>query len=198
MPRMQPIPIEECADPELKATLEHFVKTLGFVPNSLLTMQRVPAIAAAVVQMNRAVFSPTGTVDLGLKRLVGHMASAAAGCQYCKAHTAVSATRHGIDDEKMAAVHEYRTSPLFDDAERALLDFALAAGSVPNGVTDEIYAALEAHWTEEQIVEVLGVVCMFGVFNRWNDSMATTLEEEPLTVASGLLADADWGVGKHA
>ncbi len=197
MARMHPISIEECPDPELKAILEHFVTTLGFVPNSLLTMQRVPAIAKAVVTMNRAVFDPAGTVDLGVKRMIGHVASAAAGCQYCRAHTAVSATRHGIDDAKMAAVHEYRTSPLFTEAERVALDFALAAGSVPNGVSDEIYAALADHWTEEQIVEILGVVCMFGVFNRWNDSMATSLEDEPMTVASGLLGSAGWEVGKH-
>ena len=124
MSRMEPMPIEDCPDPELRNTLQHFVTTLGFVPNSLLTMQRVPAIAKAVVQLNRAVFDPAGRVDLGLKRMVAHMASYAAGCQYCRAHTTVSATRHGIADEKMAAIYEYGTNPLFDDRERAALDFA--------------------------------------------------------------------------
>ena len=119
MSRMQPLSIDDCADPELREMLEHFVNTLGFVPNSLLTMQRVPGFAKSVIQMNRAVFARDGRVDLGLKRLVAHMASFAAGCQYCKAHTTVSATRHGIDEEKMAAVYEYRTNPLFDDRERA-------------------------------------------------------------------------------
>jgi alkylhydroperoxidase family enzyme len=112
MSRMAPVPIEECHERELRQTLEHFVKTLGFVPNSLLTMQRVPAIAKAVVQLNKAVFDPAGRVDLGLKRLVAHMASYAAGCQYCRAHTTVSATRHGIADEKMSAIYEYQTSPV--------------------------------------------------------------------------------------
>jgi uncharacterized peroxidase-related enzyme len=194
---MKPLSVEECPDPELKATLEHFVDTLGFVPNSLLTMQRVPAIANAVVEFNRAVFNPSGRVDLGFKRMVAHMASAASGCQYCKAHTTVSATRHGIDDEKMAAIYEYESSPLFTDAERVALDFALDAASIPNGVTDDSYRALTEHWTEEEIVEILGVVCMFGVFNRWNDSMATPLEEEPIAAAGALLGDKGWNVGKH-
>ena len=81
------------------------MKTLGFVPNSLLTMQRVPAIAKLVIQMNKAVFSPDGQVDLGFKRLVAHIASQAVGCQYCKAHTSVSATRFGISEEKMRDVY---------------------------------------------------------------------------------------------
>jgi uncharacterized peroxidase-related enzyme len=195
---MSPIPAEDCTDPALAEAFSHFTRTLGFVPNSLLTMQRVPAIAAAVIQLNRAVFPPDGEVDLGLKRLVGHMASAASGCQYCKAHTTVSATRHGVSEEKMAAVYEYATSPLFTPAERVALDFAMAAASVPNGVTDESYAALAEHWSESQIVEILGVVCMFGVFNRWNDSMATPLEEEPMALAGELLADHGWEAGKHA
>ena len=198
MARMEPLPLEECDDPELRELLDHFVTTLGFVPNSLLTMQRVPGLAKAVVGMNKAVFDPKGRVDLGLKRLVGHMASAASGCQYCKAHTTVSATRHGIDAEKMAAVYDYRSSELFTAAERAALDFALAAASVPNAVTDESYAELSQYWSEEEIVEILGVVCMFGVLNRWNDSMATPLEDEPLAVAGAVLGDRGWEVGKHA
>ena len=197
MARMAPIPVEDCTDPELAAALGHFTKTLGFVPNSLLTMQRVPAIAAAVIALNRAVFAPDGGVDLGLKRLVAHVASTASGCQYCKAHTTVSATRHGVSDEKMAAIYEYSTSSLFSDAERVALDFAMEAASVPNAVTDESYAALAEHWDETQIVEILGVVCMFGVFNRWNDSMATPLEEVPLARATELLGDAGWTAGKH-
>ncbi len=197
MSRMTPLAIEDCPDPELRATLEHFVNTLGFVPNSLLTMQRVPAFAKAVVQMNRAVFAPDGLVDPGLKRLVAHMASFAAGCQYCKAHTSVSATRHGIDEQKMEAIYEYRTSPLFSDAESVALDYALAAGSVPNGVSDDLYDQLAEHWSEEEIVEILGVVCMFGVFNRWNDSMATPLEAEPIATAGALLGDKGWEIGKH-
>jgi alkylhydroperoxidase family enzyme len=151
MSRMAPVPIEECRDSDLRSTLEHFVKTLGFVPNSLLTMQRVPAIA-------KAVFDPAGRVDLALKRLVAHMASYAAGCQYCRAHTTVSATRHGIADEKMRAIYDYQTSPVFDDRERAALDFARDAASIPNGVTDASYKEHTPHWTDDEIVEILGVV----------------------------------------
>ena len=198
MARMEPIPAEDCTDPGLAEALGHFTRTLGFVPNSLLTMQRVPAIALAVIQLNRAVFAPDGEVDLGLKRLLAHLASAATGCRYCQAHTTVSATRHGVSDEKMAAIYDYASSPLYTPAERVALDFALAAASVPNAVTDESYAALREHWSETQIVEMLGVVCMFGVFNRWNDSMATPLEELPLARAEELLGDQGWEAGKHA
>lgn len=198
MTRMAPIPIEECSDGELRATLEHFTATLGFVPNSLLTMQRVPGIARAVVQLNRAVFDPNGRVDVGFKRLIAHMASFAAGCMYCRAHTAVSATRLGVEDEKLQAIYQHETSPLFSEREKVALSFALDAASVPNSVTDASYAELARHWSEEEIVEILGVVCMFGVFNRWNDSMATPIEWEPMVRAGELLTDHGWSASKHS
>lgn len=198
MTRMTPIPLEDCPDADLRATLEHFTTTLGFVPNSLLTMQRVPAIARAVVQLNRAVFDPAGRVDVGFKRLIAHMASFAAGCMYCRAHTAVSATRLGVDAERLQAIYEHQTSDLFSEREKVALSFALDAASVPNAVTDASYAELARHWSEDEIVEILGVVCMFGVFNRWNDSMATPLELEPMVRAGELLTDHGWSAGKHS
>ncbi|MDX2427052.1 MAG: carboxymuconolactone decarboxylase family protein [Cycloclasticus sp.] len=197
MSRMKPLSIDDCQDAELKKDFLHFINTLGFVPNSLLTMQRVPAIAKSVIQMNKAVFAANGQVDVGFKRLIAHMASQAVGCQYCKAHTSVSATRFGISEEKMRDVYNYNNSPLFTDKERVALDYALAAASVPNDVTDELYQRLNSHWNDEEIVEILGVIGMFGFFNRWNDSMATPLEEEPLAAAEHLIADKDWSVGKH-
>jgi len=197
MSRMKPLSIDDCQDEELKKEFNHFMNTLGFVPNSLLTMQRVPAIAKSVIQMNKAVFSPNGQVDLGFKRLVAHIASQAVGCQYCKAHTSVSATRFGISEEKLRDVYSYSKSPLYSDKECIALDYALAAASVPNDVTDEMYNALSQHWNENEIVEILGVIGMFGFFNRWNDSMATPLEDEPLAAAEQLISDKGWEVGKH-
>ncbi|MGB3751864.1 MAG: carboxymuconolactone decarboxylase family protein [Arcobacteraceae bacterium] len=194
MSRMKPLPTDY-NEKELKTTFDHFNKTLGFVPNSFLTMQRRPKIVTAFTQLNGAIFSKDGIVDLGFKRLIGHMSSFASGCQYCKAHTAVSASRHGISTEKLEAIYEYNTSPLYSDRERIALDFALAAASVPNGVTDEMYEELNSFWNEEEIVEILAVVAMFGFLNRWNDSMGTPLESEPKDLALKHLDG--FTVGKH-
>lgn len=42
------------------------------------------------------------------------------------------------------------------------------------------------------------MIAMFGHLNRWNDSMATTLEEEPIAFAEQTIAGTGWTVGKHA
>lgn len=194
-PRIKPLPPEQ--SPELREQFEAMRRNLGFVPNSILIMQRKPKLAKALAQMTAAIWDPEGEVDRGFKRIIAHVASRAAGCQYCMAHTAGGALHFGIEEKKLAAVWDYQTSPLYSEAERTTLDFALAAASVPNGVTDEMFAELRKYWTEDQIVEIVGVVSVFGFLNRWNDTMATPLEEEPVEVGEKYLARGGWNVGKH-
>ena len=113
------------------------------------------------------------------------------------AHTAGASLRVGVDEAKLAAIWEYRTSPLYSEAERIALDFAIAAASQPNDVSDEMFEAMKRHCNEGEIVEIVAVVAFFGFMNRWNDSMATPLEEGPRKVGEKLLAQHGWTVGKH-
>ncbi|MEP6790194.1 MAG: carboxymuconolactone decarboxylase family protein [Ramlibacter sp.] len=195
MPRLAPLPPE--TTPELKAHFDFFLSTLGFTPNSVLTMQRKPKLVQAFAQLNGAVMDPAGEVDLGFRRLVGHVASKAAGCLYCQAHTLLGAHNFGISDEKLAQVWNYASSPLYSPRERIALDFALAAAAQPNAVTDELFAQLRSCWSEGEIVELLGVVAMFGFLNRWNDTMATTLEPLAVEVAERAVGGVGWQAGKH-
>jgi uncharacterized peroxidase-related enzyme len=194
-PRVKPLPPEY--SPELKEQFEAMRKNLGFIPNSVLIMQRKPKLAKALAQMTAAAWDPEGEVDRGFKRIIAHVASRAAGCKYCMAHTAGGALHFGVEDKKLAAVWEYATSPLYSAAERVTLDFAIAAASLPNAVTDEMFAELRKHWTEGQIVEIVFVIAQFGFLNRWNDTMATPLEDEPIDVGEKYLARGGWDIGKH-
>ncbi len=195
-PRIAPLPVEHT--PELKDAFEAMQKNLGFVPNSMLILQRKPKIARALAQLTASIWEPGGEVERGFKRLVAHVASRTAGCRYCMAHTAGGALHFGVEEQKLAAVWEFRTSPLFSEAERVALDFTIAAASVPNGVTDEMFAALRRHWSETQIVEIIAVISTFGFLNRWNDTLGTPLEEEPTAVGERFLAPHGWSAGKHA
>ncbi len=195
MPRLPPLPPE--TTPALQPHFDFFLGTLGFTPNSVLTMQRRPKLVQALAQLNAAVMDPQGDVDLGFRRLLGHVASQASGCLYCQAHTLLGAKNFGIDEARLAAVWSYNESPLFSERERLALDFALAAASQPNAVTDLQFENLRRHWSDNQIVEMLGVVAMFGFLNRWNDTMATPLEAVPEAVATEVAGSRGWSAGKH-
>lgn len=126
-PRLAPLPPEHT--PGLKEQFETARKRMGFVPNSMLIMQRNPKIVRGYGQLSAAIWDPEGKVDLKLRRLISHVASRSAGCQYCMAHTAEGAAKLGVEQQKLDAVWSYQTSPLFNAAERAALDVAIAAGA---------------------------------------------------------------------
>src|SRR6202011_4919245 len=84
--RLDPLPPEHT--PELAPLFDSFRRTLGFVPNSALTMQRKPKLLQAFVALQAALWEPDSKVDRGLKRLIAHVAARVAGCRYCQAHTA--------------------------------------------------------------------------------------------------------------
>jgi alkylhydroperoxidase family enzyme len=113
------------------------------------------------------------------------------------AHTASGALHFGIDPAKLAAVGAYKTSPLFEPAERAAFDLAAAASAQPNAVGDPHFTELRKHWSEEQIVEIVGVIAMAGFLARWNVTMATPLEPEPNDIGEKHLATHGWQPGQH-
>lgn len=195
MPLVEPLPPD--ADSEVAALATFFNETLGFCPNSVLTMQRRPAIAKAFINLNAAVMENHGGVNSAFKRLLAYVSSHATGCRYCQAHAIRAAERYGADRQQLGHIWDYREHPAFDAAERAALDFAVAASTVPNGVDSALQERLREHWDHGEIVEILGVVALFGFLNRWNDSMATTLEEPGMESGEKLLSVAGWSPGKH-
>ncbi len=168
----------------------------GFVPNSLFTMGHRPEILEAFMLLAGAVNGP-GTVDSGLKQLVAYVASNAAGCRYCQAHTSAHASHAGVDVEKVEHAFEFETHPIFSDAERAALRLARDSALLPNLVEAEHFEELRKHFEEPQIVELVAVCALFGFLNRWNDTMSTELESRPRAFAEQHLGDAGWDVGKH-
>lgn len=195
MPLVAPLPTDQDAD--VAKLAEFFNITLGFPPNSVLTMQRRPAIAKAFIALNKAVMENHGALTDELKRLIAYVSSLTAGCRYCQAHTMLAAERFGSTPERMADIWTFQDSPHFTEAEKAAFAFAIAASQVPNGVTDEIAAELHRYWSDDDIVEITGVVALFGYLNRWNDTMATTLEPGGEHAGETRLAGQGWTKGKH-
>jgi len=181
MSRLPQLPMSKIPE-EAKPLFDFAENMMGFTPNDAYDMARNPAILTGVAAMCGAVYAP-GKVDAGLKRLIGHIASSAAGCKYCQIHTAHGAHETGVEDNKILAAWEYETSPLFSDAERAAMRVAQGGSMSPSEVTDEQFADLRQHFTDDQVVEIVAVIAMFGFLNRWNAIMDTTLEDMPLSYA---------------
>lgn len=194
MANMQPLRRQD--HPELEELWRLYDETMSFVPNSLFTMARRPEILRAFSELITQIWR-SGTVPVGLKPLVAIVASTAAGCRYCQAHETVDAKMRGVPEDKIAQIWDFERSELYSDAERAALRFARDASVLPNAVTPAHFDELRRHFDEGEIVEILAVVGLFGFLNRWNDSMATDLEEIPTAFAGRTLGSRGWEAGKH-
>lgn len=191
-------PLSPHSNPDIKKMAEFFNETLGFCPNSVLTMQLRPEIASSFINLNIAVMNNQGRVTSAFKRIIAWVSSNAAGCNYCQAHAIRAAERYGAEKEQLDNVWDYKTHKAFNEAERAALDFSVAASQVPNTVDENIQKRLHQYWDDGEIVEILGVVSLFGYLNRWNDSMGTSIEKEATESAEKFLTKKGWNKGKHA
>jgi uncharacterized peroxidase-related enzyme len=180
----------------MEPTFQAVEAAMGFLPNSMLTMAHWPELLQSFGGFAGGIIGG-GELERSLKQLVAFVVSNAAGCRYCQAHTSHGAEVSGVSPEKIQAAFEFETSALFTGAEKAALRVALHAGMVPNAVEPEHMDALREHFSDKQCVEVVAVISLFGFLNRWNDTMATTLEDKPRAFASETIAGAGWDVGKH-
>ena len=196
MAHLNPLNAADIEDADLQSMLKRYLDIRKFIPNSVLTMARRPSIAKAFAQLNQAILYE-GTVPEETKMLVALISSQASGCRYCQSHMANLSSIYKASDEKIAHLWEFETHSLFSDSERAALRVAMKAGQLPNECNDEDFDALKAHWDEGQIVEIVASIGLFGYLNRWNDTMATQLEEYPAGVAEHTLGDWGWNRGKH-
>ena len=195
MPLVTPIDI---SDSSVKELVKFFNETLGFCPNSVLTMQRRPNIAKAFIELNIAVMENHGQLTSEFKRLLAFVSSNTAGCRYCQAHTIRAAERYGSSSERLENVWDFKNQDIFTDAEKAALQFAQDASMVPVNVSGDTEKQLHIYWTDDDIVEIMGVIALFGYLNRWNDVMATSLEGDAKTSGQDLLKGISWVPGKHA
>jgi len=196
MARVNPLEENEFSE-EIRQQFTIMEEAMGFIPNSLKTMARVPGLVNA--------FTNLGSVILGndilppeLRGMVSLMASTGAECRYCQAHTSAATARAGVSDEKLSAIWDFESSELFSESERAALRLAFHAGQIPNAVTDLDMENLQRYFNDQEVTSIISICAFFGYLNRWNDTMATKLEDHPKSFASEILGPQGWEPGKHS
>ncbi|MEC8633071.1 MAG: carboxymuconolactone decarboxylase family protein [Pseudomonadota bacterium] len=183
MARIEPLSPTQLTD--FQPMFDVLENTMGYIPNNLLSMAYWPELLTAFGGIGATILQ-TGELDPGLKQLVAMVASAANGCHYCQAHTSHSAHKLGVSQEKVEAAFEFESSSLFSDAERAALRLAWHAALQPNASSDSDFVSLKEHYSDREIVEIVGVIALFGFLNRWSDTMGSELESLPQSFADSI------------
>ena len=172
---------------QCESALSQAQAMMGYLPNDVLSLCHWPELLQSLSGLVKTILQ-SGQVDPALKRLIGIISSHTQGCTYCTAHAGYGANQLGVDAEKIAAVFEFETSPLFSAAERAALRVAWHGALQPSAVTDDDIAALTQHFSQPEIVEIVAVLSLYGFLNRWNSTLDTELEAPPADFAQSLSA----------
>lgn len=189
MARIEPLRRETLA--EYEPIFQGMVDSIGYVPNSFLTMARDPALLNAVGALSDAMWYPK-TVSEPLRRLVTFAYSHYAGSFYSSAHCACGAEELGLAREKIDAIFDYETSPAYSEAERAVLRLCRHAARIPGEVTDRDVEDLKAHFNIETVTFIVGLICFMAFLNKWNEIAKTRLEDVPFEWARNNLTGLGW------
>ena len=173
---------------ELFKGVEEF---MGYVPNAHLTMAEKPELLMAFSNLAMTIFQSEG-IDMQTKQLIALASSLSSGCKYCQAHTSRGAERSGTDKKKIAEILNYKESNYYSDEERALLDLAFSSGRTPNESNEEHFKELKKYFSDDQIIDIVSVISMFGFLNRWNDTFGTRLEDVPKSFVEEKLKPLGW------
>lgn len=195
MAHIEPLAREDLA--EFEPGFQMVEQMMGFVPNSMFTMARVPGLFPPFQGLGAAVLA-NPLIPRPLAQMVAMMASVGAGCRYCQAHTGHTAERIGISPEKLEAIWHFETSEHFNEVERAALRIAFHSGQQPNAATPADFDAAREHFSDNELTAIVAVCSFFGFLNRWNDTMATTLEDGPHHFGETVIASNGWIGDRHA
>jgi alkylhydroperoxidase family enzyme len=76
--------------------------------------------------------------------------------------------RNGASEEKIRAVEQAATSPLYDETERAAIAYAEAMTVTGQRVTDELFARVRKYFSEAQVVELTAAVALENFRSKFN------------------------------
>ena len=77
----------------------------------------------------------------------------------------------GISDEKIRALHDYASSPLYDEKERVALEYADSMTITGREVSDELFARLSGFFSEDEIVELTAIIAWENSSSKFNRAL---------------------------
>jgi alkylhydroperoxidase family enzyme len=136
----------------------------GMEPMEIWAYQ--PKMMIGMGKFNQAVRKGK-SVDERLRNLVELKGAQMIGCEFCVDLGSQIWRNSGFSDEELLALPRYRHSDLFTTREKVALDYAVAVMRTPVEVTDELFAQMKEHFSDEQLVEITALLTLVNV-DRFN------------------------------
>ncbi len=155
---------------------------LGRAPNFYRYLANAPLVAKMLLPFNAVLQRQGGgsVLPARIKEMVVIKTSAVNGCAYCYAHNTSLGMAAGITEEQVRAIDsdDYMDSTLLSPPEKAAVRWAEHVTRNTASERDDVFADLQAHFDDAEIVELTLICGMFNMFNRFMDSLRIPLEPQ--------------------
>ncbi len=174
LPYIQP----EEADPVTKQVYDKAEARFQMVLNIFKISGNAPEIAEKMWEIFFEILKE-GQVDWVTKELLILKATKMGDCLYCVTQHEVVSSRLGVSEEKQADIvgTQYRISPHYTEAERAILDLCAHVVLDPEKIPAEVWERVRANYDDGQIVEILATIGAYLQVSKFGDAMGVELEE---------------------
>jgi AhpD family alkylhydroperoxidase len=144
-------------------------RTYGRVLDPGLLWGRSPWVFASVALLYGALDRRSSPIAPALRSLVTVRVSQINHCAFCVDINSATLAKRGVSVEKIDALAQWQGSALFDSAERLALEYAEAI--TVNGVDDDLRARLKAHWSDDALVELTGLIAFQNLSSKFNAAL---------------------------
>jgi AhpD family alkylhydroperoxidase len=148
----------------------------GAVLNPGLLWARVPRLFAAVAILYGVLDRRSSPLDPVLRSIVTVRVSQINWCEFCvDINSQTLATRAGSMD-KVLALANWEASDLYSEIERAALEYAEAVTYSDRQVSDELMNRLKGYFSEDEIVELTGLIAFQNLSSKFNSALDVPAE----------------------
>jgi len=153
-------------------------------------------VLVAMGSLETAVQLGWKKLDPTLRWLAIQAVSAQIGCSWCIDYGYYEGMNDGIDPAKVRAAGDWRSSDLFDEKERVVLEYAEVASGCPAEVSEELAARVRAQLSDAEFVELAAWVALENFRSRFNAGLGLRSQgfsdscEIPMRPAGGRRSEA--------
>jgi alkylhydroperoxidase family enzyme len=154
---------------------KRLVDLWGTPPNLYRCLANHPALVAAWTEFSKMLRHDTRT-PRALRELVILRGGQLMRSEYEWAQHLPMARKAGVREAQINTLAQWRTSPEFDEREKAAL--ALAEAVTQGHVSDEVYRQAMRHFDHHDYVELASVAAFYAMVGRMLDAMAVPLDAD--------------------
>jgi AhpD family alkylhydroperoxidase len=132
---------------------------------------RTPKVFAALALLYGALDRRTSPIEPLLRSLITVRVSQINGCHCCVDLNSFIVLRRGIDPDKLTALAEFETNPLFSEREKAALSYAEAVTDSNRRASPAHFEQLHRHFNDDATVELTALIAFQNLSNKFNAAL---------------------------